>query len=136
MHRRVYSTIVVLGISSAIAAASELRTPGASDCSFIAQKDEFLARESRVRRDVMDRIARLDQARTKQQGMTARAAVAAEPVPRRNFIDVEIFGKLDQERVQPAPLASDAKFYRRVSLDLTGRFPAPERIRALARTSP
>ena len=46
------------------------------------------------------------------------------PVVRRvNYVDDEIFGKMDADHVVPAPLATDAEFLRRVTLDLTGRIP-------------
>ena len=39
---------------------------------------------------------------------------------RRNFIDDELFKRLESLKVPPSPPASDAAFLRRVSLDLTG----------------
>ena len=48
-------------------------------------------------------------------------AVAAQPVPRKNFIDDHIFGKMSVDRVPHAPLASDEEFFRRIHIDLTGR---------------
>ena len=42
-----------------------------------------------------------------------------------NFIDTEIFGKMQKDGIAPAPLSSDAEFLRRVSLDLTGQIPNP-----------
>ena len=56
----------------------------------------------------------------------------AEPglVQRRNFIDDHIFGKMERDGVPHAPPASDIEFLRRVTLDLTGRIPAPTEVRA------
>jgi hypothetical protein len=54
---------------------------------------------------------------------------AQSPIPHRNYIDDYIFGKMEKDRVRPAPLASDAEFLRRVSLDLTGRLPEPKAVR-------
>ncbi|MCS7026488.1 MAG: DUF1549 and DUF1553 domain-containing protein [Bryobacteraceae bacterium] len=51
-------------------------------------------------------------------------------IPRNNFIDQHIFGKMEADGVPPAPLSSDAEFLRRVSLDLTGRIPTPEEAEA------
>ena len=48
---------------------------------------------------------------------------------RRNFIDDELFKRLESLKVPPSPPAGDAAFLRRVSLDLTGEQPAPEEIR-------
>lgn len=49
---------------------------------------------------------------------------------RRNFIDNELFRRLESLRVPPSGPASDAAFLRRASLDLTGEQPLPEEIRA------
>lgn len=66
--------------------------------------------------------------------LTARvggeSAVQASPVEHRNFVDDRIFGKMERDGVPHAPLAGDAEFLRRVSLDLIGRIPTPEEIRA------
>jgi hypothetical protein len=49
--------------------------------------------------------------------------------PRRNFIDNELFKRLESLKVPPSPPSGDAAFLRRVSLDLTGEQPTPDRIR-------
>lgn len=51
------------------------------------------------------------------------AAGKSAPVPRKNFIDNFIFDKMERDGIPHAPLASDAEFFRRVHLDLTGRIP-------------
>jgi hypothetical protein len=48
---------------------------------------------------------------------------------RRNFIDDQLFRRLEALKVPPSPASSDALFLRRVTLDLTGEQPAPDRIR-------
>ncbi len=48
--------------------------------------------------------------------------------PRHSFIDDEILRTLGSLRVRPSAMADDATFYRRVTLDLTGRLPAPEEV--------
>ena len=49
---------------------------------------------------------------------------AASSIPRRNFIDNHIFGKMQRDGIPHAPLATDREFVRRVTLDLTGRIPS------------
>jgi hypothetical protein len=48
---------------------------------------------------------------------------------RRNFIDDELFKRLESLKVPPSPRGGDAAFLRRISLDLTGQQPAPDEIR-------
>lgn len=57
------------------------------------------------------------------------ASATASPVPRRNFIDELLFAKMERDRIPHAPLASDAEFFRRLHLDLTGRLPDPAALR-------
>ena len=54
---------------------------------------------------------------------------SAGPIPRNNYIDDFIFGKMEGDDIPHADLSSDEEFLRRVSLDLTGRLPEPERVR-------
>jgi hypothetical protein len=55
---------------------------------------------------------------------------AWKPLPQYNYIDQEIDTKLERLKLQPSPVADDAAFLRRVSLDLTGLLPTPEAVRA------
>jgi hypothetical protein len=56
-------------------------------------------------------------------GLSA-AAVSPTNISHRNFIDDEIFTRMADANIQPAPLTSDEEFLRRVTLDLTGRIPS------------
>src|SRR5437667_1471521 len=51
------------------------------------------------------------------------------PVPRKNFIDEHIFGRIERDHIPHAPLAGDEEFLRRVYLDATGRLPEPAVVR-------
>jgi hypothetical protein len=63
--------------------------------------------------------------------------VANPSVPHRNFIDNEVFGKMQRDGVPHAPLSTDDEFIRRVKLDVTGRIPSPAELREfLADKSP
>src|ERR1051326_8282522 len=53
------------------------------------------------------------------------AAASTAPVPRKNFVDEFIFGKMERDKIPHAPLASDEEFFRRVHMDLTGRIADP-----------
>src|SRR5207237_939249 len=57
-----------------------------------------------------------------------RAAAGPRLTP-RNFIDEQIFGRMQREGIPHAPLATDQEFLRRVMLDLTGRIPTPSEVR-------
>ena len=57
------------------------------------------------------------------------APAAGPRLTPRNFIDEQIFGKMQREGIPHAPLATDQEFLRRVMLDLTGRIPTPAEVR-------
>jgi hypothetical protein len=51
-------------------------------------------------------------------------------LPRNSWIDEEVNSALAALRLPPSPRADDATLLRRVTLDLTGRLPTPERVRS------
>ena len=67
--------------------------------------------------------------------LPASARPPAGSVPRHNFIDQYIFGKMERDAIPHAPLASDYEFLRRVTLDLTGRIPSPDEVRSFTASS-
>jgi Protein of unknown function (DUF1549)/Protein of unknown function (DUF1553) len=53
-----------------------------------------------------------------------------KPLPQHNYVDRLVDAKLERLKIQPSAPTDDATFFRRVSLDLTGRLPSPEGVRA------
>jgi hypothetical protein len=53
-----------------------------------------------------------------------------KPLPQHNYVDRLVDAKLERLKIQPSPLTDDPTFFRRLSLDLTGRLPSPENVRA------
>jgi hypothetical protein len=54
-----------------------------------------------------------------------------KPLPHYNYIDRLVDAKLERLKIQPSPVTDDVTFLRRLSLDLTGRLPSPESVRAV-----
>jgi len=70
---------------------------------------------------------------TKLTDQVAEQLVPEKTVPvaaRKNFIDEHIFSKMERDGVFYAEKCSDAVFYRRLHLDLWGRLPDAEGVRA------
>lgn len=105
-----------------------------TNCTFQASPDKFLSAQGRVRDEIFQRTRRFQKATA---AGTAIQAAASDPIAHRNFIDDEIFNRLASLQVQPARLTTDEEFFRRVNLDLTGRLPSPDDVRAfVANTDP
>ena len=93
----------------------------ASDCAFTPSHADPDGR--RFRREA----SRVTVAFASSHGTaTATTFHPVARIRRVNYVDDEIFGKMDADRVVSAPLASDSEFLRRVTLDLTGRIPEAE----------
>ena len=54
---------------------------------------------------------------------------AAGEVPRRNYIDEQVFGRMERDKIPHSPLANDNEFVRRAYLDATGLLPTPSQVR-------
>jgi len=53
-----------------------------------------------------------------------------KPLPQHNYVDRLVDVKLQRLKLQPSPPTDDVTLLRRLSLDLTGRLPSPESVRA------
>ena len=62
--------------------------------------------------------------------MGDRSGYQWQDVAENNFIDTHVNAKLRRMKIIPSELCTDAEFLRRVSLDLTGLPPQPDRVRA------
>src|SRR5215831_17414315 len=56
-------------------------------------------------------------------------AAKAGAIPRKNFIDAQIFGRMERDRIPHASLSSDEEFVRRVYMDATGQLPSADAVR-------
>jgi hypothetical protein len=54
---------------------------------------------------------------------------SAGPIPRKNYIDEHIFGRIERDKIPHAGLASDEEFVRRVYLDAAGMIPTAKQVR-------
>lgn len=99
---------------------------GGVNCTFKADPDRFTAAQARAERDVYERTLKFSRA---MAAGASRNTIAAGEIPRRNFIDEAIFGRLQQANVPSARVSSDEEFARRIYLDLTGRIPTPQQAR-------
>ena len=123
--------VLVLGAGTASAESAEPAGPRdasipqdaaapapAADCTF---EPSHADPDGRLRREAVSRVTRAFAASHPASGGAPFQPVAR--LRRVNYVDDEIFGKMDADRVAPAPLSSDSEFLRRVTLDLTGRIP-------------
>jgi hypothetical protein len=62
--------------------------------------------------------------------LNPKAGFVWKPLSQHNYIDRLVDAKLERLKIQPSGATDDATFIRRASLDLTGRLPSPESVRA------
>ena len=113
----------LLALTTVPGRAGAGREVGRGDCSFLERPEDFLEAQQ----------ARQEQLRELTYVVTSRLperVEAAGPLTPRNLIDVYAFAKMQRDGVGPARLSSDTEFLRRVYLDLTGRIPSANDVRA------
>ncbi len=102
--------------------ASVSQTNVATDCAYLKDPESFRGAQLRHRREV----SRVTEELAGKLPSQAAELANANDIPRKNFIDDIIFGKMQYDNVSPAPLCTDEEFVRRVYLDLTGRIPSSD----------
>src|SRR5215471_2270324 len=63
------------------------------------------------------------------------AAASSAPIPRKNFVDEHIFGRIERDKIPHAPLSGDEEFLRRAYVDTIGFLPAPDKARSFVADS-
>lgn len=132
-----YQNSLVIALSAVLLSGMAAPPPAwaqdvsSENCTFRNDPTTADLLAARTRRGAYERALRVSRA------LGLAEAGGSQTLPRNNFIDEHIFGRLETEGVAPARLAGDEEFLRRVTLDLTGQTPSPSQIRAfLADGSP
>lgn len=120
--------LFVIGATLCGAAVVSFAAGAGENCTFRADKNAYLERAVRERALIAENTTKLH---SRSAFAAAGNKLSADPMlmPRRNFIDPEIFDKLRDSGVQSANLSTDEEFFRRISLDLTGRTPSAAEVR-------
>jgi hypothetical protein len=109
--------------------------PAHAECAYFgANRSRYV--ESALRKN---RLSTLTDQVTHMRNASARDVTPAAPPNSYpvGSIDSYIFADLAANQITPAPKTTDWEFIRRVTLDLTGRIPAPDRVLAfVADTTP
>src|SRR5881392_3994661 len=120
--RLTWFTLPVLILASGLLLAAANK-----DCSFLKDPGQFTSDVQRSRKDRSDLTGKVamyvSSALLGDQHQPTVRTLAAAAIPRKNFIDDAVFGRMAAAGIQSAPIASDVEFLRRVTLDLTGRIP-------------
>ena len=126
MRRRWFALPIMIAASAILVAGA------GNDCVFLNNPDEFILNTERLRKAGSELTSRVAMYVSSALSADRPAVQTLNPatVPRKNFIDDAIFGRMASAGIQSAPIASDAEFLRRVSLDLTGRIPSGAEVAA------
>src|SRR5262245_41730008 len=115
--RAVFISFPILAVSSA-------------DCTYLEKPDEFLRAPEQYWQELSGWTEQVAARKDATAGFRRADTSEGAPLPRKNFIDEYIFGRMERDGIRPAPLSEDSEFVRRVYLDLTGRIPSVEQFRS------
>jgi len=110
---------IVLSVSAQNQAQKQQTTPSTS-------ADEFEKAHQNLFGPPTDKAA---EASRLTAGFAAAGPAVLGDIQRKNYIDEQIFGRMERDGIPHAPLASDQEFVRRVYLDATGLLPTPGVVR-------
>src|SRR2546427_8835264 len=101
-------------------------SPTVADCTYLNNPDQFPGSADLHRKEVSQWTEMVgSQLKMSAVRSDIQADTAPARMPRKTFVDEFIFGRMERDGIQPAPLASDIEFFRRVYFDLTGKPPSP-----------
>lgn len=104
----------------------------------VTQQDQLQADKDRIEAahsellNAKDKAAEASRLTQAVAGALPGSAASSAPIPRKNFIDEHIFGRIDRDKIPHSPLAGDEEFLRRAYVDAVGFLPTPEKIRSFA----
>jgi hypothetical protein len=102
----------------------------AADCSFERDPEPYAVKLRRTLESLSRNTERASRQIHVLPASTAPDDSNPPPdIPSRGYIDDYIFGKMSGDGIPHADLCSDAEFFRRISLDLTGRIPLARDLR-------
>src|SRR5262245_24836931 len=104
------------------------------DCAYLKDPENFRYDTKKHWQDVSGWTEQVTFGRNRTSSRH-QAMTDGQVVPRKNFIDEFVFGRMQSDGIQPAPLANDQEFFRRVYLDLTGRIPSVDQFRTFMEDS-
>lgn len=104
-----------------VLASGLLLSAASNDCTFLINPDDYVVSAERRHKSLSDLSSNLQMHTFASSN--AESTVSPSEMPRNNFIDDHIFGRMEKDGIKSAPLSNDYEFLRRVTLDMTGRIP-------------
>jgi hypothetical protein len=126
-HRCILRLFGAIGLLAVPALLPAQPVPAHPECAFFGpERNRFL---EAGRPGTNHQLSSLTEDAVRRAGYSVSSrGPEASPSYAADSIDAYIFADLDANGIKPAPLTTDWEFIRRVTLDLTGRIPAPERV--------
>jgi hypothetical protein len=124
------ASVFLVGLTFTVMAQQDRATPPSAEAQ--GRMDEAHTDMLKTTTDKAVEAGRLTEAMS--SALPAPAQSTAR-MPRRNYIDEHIFGRMERDGIPHSSLASDEEFVRRVYLDATGLLPTPAQAREFIASS-
>ncbi len=134
---RLYGMKWILLLVAVLSLSLMAQTTGQKEPKEKMGADQFEDAHRGVFSNQTDRAKEVSQFTVQMSKAMPSSAESLSKMPRKNFIDEYIFGRIERDGIPHAALSSDTEFIRRAYLDASGLLPSPEKVREfVASTDP
>lgn len=127
---RLIVLVTILGVVSTVATIGQQKQQPPTP----TKPDQF----EKVHESILNKVDKADEASklTEEASRLLPAGAASTArIPRKNYIDEHVFGRIERDGIPHAGLSSDEEFIRRAYMDATGVLPTADQVRDFVKST-
>ncbi len=128
MRFRKFGLIGLIGVFLSAAVLGQVATQQAPKTAPIDQ-DKFDKAHEGIFSGQPNKAAEAGKLTAEAAKVLPKSSGAVAKIPRKNFIDDQVFNRIEKDKIPHSALSTDEEFVRRVYLDATGLLPTPAKVR-------